>query len=70
MKKLPSACQMHDWQKQAAQDFVDWHKVLGNIKNERDQDALQAGHFKGFMDALGFLKLHAGLTLPNTLPGK
>jgi hypothetical protein len=70
MKNLPTSCQMQDWQKQAAQDLIQWHKALGNIKNERDENALQAGHFKGFMDALGLLRLHAGLSLPNTLPGK
>ena len=70
MKKLPSACQMHDWQKQAAQDLIGWHQALGNIKTERDQKALEAGHAKGFGDALNLLRLHAGLTLPNTLPGK
>lgn len=61
---------MHDWQKQAAQDMIEWHKASGSIKSERDQDALQAGHVKGFMDALSLLRLHAGLTLPNTLARK
>ena len=61
---------MYDWQKQAAQDLINWHQALGNIKNERDQKALETGHAKGFRDALNLLRLHAGLTLPNALLSK